>query len=80
MIECQSRFKCSSVLSISQTVPMQLLTPSVVAMAVRMAMSVWMTIQPSSSSSLVMYLGSSRMLAFFVTSSRVNRPVLRAFR
>lgn len=78
MIECQSRFKCSSVLSISQTVPMQLLTPSVVAMAVRMAMSV--IFQPSSSSSLVMYLGSSRMLAFFVTSSRVNRPVLRAFR
>ena len=78
MIECQSRIKCSSVLSISQTVPMQLLTPSVVAMAVRMAMSV--IFQPSSSSSLVMYLGSSRMLAFFVTSSRVNRPVLRAFR
>ena len=78
MIECQSRFKCSSVLSISQTVPMQLLTPSVVAMAVRMAMSV--IFQPSSSSSLVMYLGSSRMLAFFVTSSRVKRPVLRAFR
>lgn len=78
MIECQSRFKCSSVLSISQTVPMQLLTPSVVATAVRMAMSV--IFQPSSSSSLVMYLGSSRMLAFFVTSSRVNRPVLRAFR
>ncbi len=78
MIECQSRFKCSSVLSISQTVPMQLLTPSVVAMAVRMAMSV--IFQPSSPSSLVMYLGSSRMLAFFVTSSRVNRPVLRAFR
>ena len=78
MIECQSRFKCSSVLSISQTVPMQLLTPSVVATAVRMAMSV--IFQPSSPSSLVMYLGSSRMLAFFVTSSRVKRPVLRAFR
>ena len=78
MIECQSRIKCSSVLSISQTIPMQLLTPSVVAMAVRMAMSV--IFQPSSPSSLVMYLGSSRMLAFFVTSSRVNRPVLRAFR